>query len=285
MRTADENAQRAAASDEAQWKHAAPATFPQMSATEDRLSSEETIAQEMQRLRSLDQWETRRGFNELEWYDAQKATMLHRRGDDAPKVAPNEVPVAGAGAATTTGSAGLLPATVEGDEFFQAQHGYSMVKKTRLPVTMDYAQLDIWGERARYTKDTVFLYIVSRRRNTYAVCYSFSGKRMLPAYSAGNKGLKGGDRGFRQEGGVEVAHQVTSMYLNDLIPKLREAAAKQGGTPPAKFDVVLRILGFYNGRQGAVRAVMDRSDVFNVRYVEDITPFPNRGPRMPKAAK
>ncbi|EPY42191.1 hypothetical protein AGDE_01732 [Angomonas deanei] len=153
-----------------------------------------------------------------------------------------------------------------------------------MPVVTDYSQLDLWGEMPKYRRDMVFLYLVSRRRNTYAVAYDYEGKRLLTTYTAGNRGLKGGDRGFRGDGSTDNGHQVTSMYLNDLLPKIREARANSG-RPLAKgekVELVVRVMGFYNGRQGAVRAVQDRSADFVVSYLEDITPFPLNGPKMPR---
>lgn len=148
-----------------------------------------------------------------------------------------------------------------------------------------YSQLDLWAELPRYHREMIFLYLISRRRNTYAVAYDYDGKRFLHPYTAGNRGLKGGDRGFRGDGSTDNGHQVTSAYLNDLIPKIRERRAELGLAPLQrgdKVDLVVRVMGFYNGRQGAVRAVQDRQAEFRVRYLEDITPFPLNGPKMPR---
>lgn len=148
-----------------------------------------------------------------------------------------------------------------------------------------YSQLDLWAELPRYHREMIFLYLISRRRNTYAVAYDYDGKRFLHPYTAGNRGLKGGDRGFRGDGSTDNGHQVTSSYLNDLIPKIRERRAELGLAPLQrgdKVDLVVRVMGFYNGRQGAVRAVQDRQAEFRVRYLEDITPFPLNGPKMPR---
>lgn len=148
-----------------------------------------------------------------------------------------------------------------------------------------YSQLDLWAELPRYHREMIFLYLISRRRNTYAVAYDYDGKRFLHPYTAGNRGLKGGDRGFRGDGSTDNGHQVTSAYLNDLIPKIRERRAELGLVPLQrgdKVELVVRVMGFYNGRQGAVRAVQDRSAEFTVRYLEDITPFPLNGPKMPR---
>lgn len=128
------------------------------------------------------------------------------------------------------------------------------------------------------------MYLISRRRNTFAVAYDYDGNRLHPTYTAGNRGLKGGDRGFRGDGSSDNGHQVTSMYLNDLLPKIREMRASAGKTlrKDEKINLVVRVMGFYNGRQGAIRAVQDRASEFTVRYLEDITPFPLNGPKMPR---
>lgn len=223
---------------------------------------------------------------------------------------------------TTTGG---LPERILGDDYFQHRYGFSLLRHTAAAEKMDqrsslpphlqghpaaallamqqqssnattaegghqggltaYSQLDLWAELPKYHREMVFLYLISRRRNTYAVAYDYLGKRFLHPYTAGNRGLKGGDRGFRGDGSTDNGHQVTSAYLNDLIPKIRERRAEDG-LPPLKrgdkVDLVVRVMGFYNGRQGAVRAVQDRSAEFNVRYVEDVTPFPLNGPKMPR---
>lgn len=217
----------------------------------------------------------------------------------------------------------VVPERILSDDYFHQRYGFSLLLRTRQPPSNSsmslpphlkghpdaalerthsgngdgylgrnstggmtaYSQLDLWAELPRYHRGMIFLYLISRRRNTYAVAYDYDGKRFLHPYTAGNRGLKGGDRGFRGDGSTDNGHQVTSAYLNDLIPKIRERRAELG-LPPLqrgdKVDLVVRVMGFYNGRQGAVRAVQDRSAEFTVRYLEDITPFPLNGPKMPR---
>eukprot|EP00796_Vickermania_ingenoplastis_P011873 gene11873-8160_t len=223
---------------------------------------------------------------------------------------------------STDGVAGgrsALPQRIIGDDYFQERYGFSLLRREtsaqhpvgtpHIPPHLQgnpaaaavtgetpaygssaggltaYSQLDLWAELPKYHPEMIFFYVISRRRNTYAVAYDYYGRRFLHPYTAGNRGLKGGDRGFRGDGSTDNGHQVASAYLNDLIPKIREFRA-DAGLPSLKHgdkvDVVLRVMGFYNGRQGAVRAVQDRGSEFNVRYVEDITPFPLNGPKMPK---
>jgi len=237
-----------------------------------RDSIDEALAADVDAMQERDAFVTKRAFNEREWYDsvrnpqqrAEQTNIMVR--DDA-----TEAPA-------------LLPDRVTDNEYFKSQFGYSLVKESTLPVNPSYSQLDLWGELPKYAPDMYFFYVISRRRNTYAVCFDYYGKKLLKTYSVGNRGLKGGDKGARGDGSVDNGHQVASMYLNDLIPKIREERANAGKTlaKGEKVDVVLRIMGFYNGRQGAVRALTDRSDMFNVRYVEDITPFPLNGPKMPR---
>ncbi|EPY23734.1 hypothetical protein STCU_07506 [Strigomonas culicis] len=224
----------------------------------------------MEQLVEQDAFQSQRGFNERRWYEQESEQLRGQAGGEPAASAP------------PTG----LPERVLGDDYFQSRHGYSLLKQHGVdpaPAT-DYAQLDLWAEMPKYKRDMVFLYLVSRRRNTYAVAYNYDGKRLLTTYTAGNRGLKGGDRGFRGDGSTDNGHQVTSMYLNDVLPKIREERAL-AGRPIArgeKIELVVRVMGFYNGRQGAVRAVQDRSADFLVRYLEDITPFPLNGPKMPR---
>ena len=208
---------------------------------------------------------TQRVFNERQWFEEQTMSSEEASSPSLP-------------------DGTMLPERIVDNAYFRSRYGYSLVKETKLPAVEEYSNLDLWGEMPKYTRDMYFLYLVSRRRNTYAVCFDFDGKRLLTAYTVGNRGLKGGDKGFRGDGSVDNGHQVTSMYLNDVIPIIREQRASEG-RPLAKddkVDLVVRVLGFYNGRQGAVRAVTDRSDFFTVRYFEDVTPFPLNGPRMPR---
>lgn len=243
-----------------------------------KATTAEAIAAEMQSIIANDVFTTARGFNEREWYAQERASKLQ------PKQSTSTSP--GEGQPNTNSETGL-PHRILGADYFQSCYGYSLRKEqSELDSThtaLNYAQLDLWGEMPKYHRDTIFLYLVSRRRNTYAVAYDYEGKRILSTYTAGNRGLKGGDRGFRGDGSTEAGHQVTSMYLNDIIPRIRERRATSG-RPMAKdekIEIVVRVMGFYNGRQGAVRAVQDRSNEFTVRYLEDITPFPLNGPKMP----
>ncbi|KPI84132.1 hypothetical protein ABL78_6806 [Leptomonas seymouri] len=249
-------------------------------------SREEAIQEELRQLAAHDGFVSQRGFNERMWYEQETAAMRHDRGQESnPEKEEQEKDDEAASSAKDS----ALPQRILGDDYFQSKFGYSMLKGER-DAAMDndgltaYAQLDLWGEMPKYNKDFIFLYLVSRRRNTYAVAYDYSGRRLLNTYTAGNRGLKGGDRGFRGDGSTDNGHQVTSMYLNDLLPKVREARAASGRPlgRGEKVELVVRVMGFYNGRQGAVRAVQDRSADYRVRYLEDITPFPLNGPKMPR---
>lgn len=259
--------------------------LPQMDLDETMArTTEERVQREMELIIAQDGFTSVRGFNELAWYEEERERMQQRKNPQAA-VATAAVP-----AATS------VPERVLGEDYFKTRYGYSLLKESSqrgaddfsagdatTPV-VNYSQLDLWGEMPKYKPDMVFLYLVSRRRNTYAVAYNYEGKRLLNTYTAGNRGLKGGDRGFRGDGSTDNGHQVTSMYLNDLLPRIREQRAA-AGRPLAKgekIDLVVRVMGFYNGRQGAVRAVQDRSADFTVRYLEDITPFPLNGPKMPR---
>lgn len=230
-------------------------------------TTEEAIQAEMDALIAADGFQTQRGFNERAWYEQERDQQTGR------------------GAHAKAGA--VLPERVLGDDFFQSRYGYSLVKGTpaaQEAPAVQYSQLDLWGELPKYTRDMVFLYLISRRRNTYAVAYDYDGNRLLRTYTAGNRGLKGGDRGFRGDGSTDNGHQVTSLYLNDLLPRIRSKRAEAGRPMQRgdKVDLVVRVMGFYNGRQGAVRAVQDRASDFTVRYLEDITPFPANGPKMPR---
>nr|6SG9_CK Chain CK, uS11m [Trypanosoma brucei brucei]6SGA_CK Chain CK, uS11m [Trypanosoma brucei brucei]6SGB_CK Chain CK, uS11m [Trypanosoma brucei brucei] len=237
-------------------------------------SSEESIREEMRQLAENDVMQHQRVFNERMWYEKEEEHRMKARS--CPEET-SEHAISNDGA--------VPPPRVLGGDYFKTRFGYSLVKNSEMTQgPVDYSQLDMWGEMPRYTSDMVFLYLVSRRRNTYAVAYTYEGKRILNTYTAGNRGLKGGDRGFRSEGSTDNGHQVTSMYLNDLLPKLREMRASEGRPMGRgeKVELVVRVMGFYNGRQGAVRAVQDRANEFHVRYFEDITPFPLNGPKMPR---
>ncbi|CAM36867.1 conserved hypothetical protein [Leishmania braziliensis MHOM/BR/75/M2904] len=254
-------------------------------------SRTDTIQAELKQLVAQDGFVSQRGFNERLWYEQEHRRLrAHGNGTEAN---PSEAATASsstAEAAAATAEERALPERILGDDYFQSKFGYSLLKEQPPGASMaagdinTYSQLDWWAEMPKYSRDFVFLYLVSRRRNTYAVAYDYDGKRLLPTYTAGNRGLKGGDRGFRGDGSTDNGHQVTSMYLNDLLPKIREARAASGRPlgRGEKVDLVVRVMGFYNGRQGAVRAVQDRSTDFRVRYLEDVTPFPLNGPKMPR---
>ncbi|CUG84652.1 Hypothetical protein, putative [Bodo saltans] len=249
---------------------ATPLRLPQSDFASTRAALDQLHESEMAGLAESDAFVSKRAFNELDWYDGELAAQ--RAGATDAAVAPLEP------------DGTLLPDRVTDNEYFQSRFGYSLVKNTELAAHVTYKDLDLWAELPKYNNDMYFLYVISRRRNTYAVCFDFGGKRILKPYTVGNRGLKGGDRGFRAEGSTDNGHQVMSQYLADLVPLIREQRAT-AGKPLArgdKLDIVVRVMGFYNGRQGAVRAITDRNDLFNVRYFEDITPFPLNGPRMPR---
>ncbi|KAH9578259.1 hypothetical protein LSM04_009572 [Trypanosoma melophagium] len=236
--------------------------------------TEDAVREEMRHLVENDVTQQQRAFNERMWYEEEEK---QRRLQQSTGVMVGE----NIGAENE----GSLPPRVLGNDYFTSRFGYSLIKNSEMSQGLtDYSQLDMWGEMPKYTRDMIFLYLVSRRRNTYAVAYTYEGKRILPTYTAGNRGLKGGDRGFRSDGSTDNGHQVTSMYLNDLLPKLREMRANEGRPigRGEKIELVVRVMGFYNGRQGAVRAVQDRANEFHVRYFEDITPIPLNGPKMPR---
>ena len=241
--------------------------LPQVAFAETRRGTEEVLAEEMRALVEHDGFVKDRSFNELKWYE--------QRNMESKGIAAAD--------ATAEPDGTLLPERVVSNEYFQSRFGYSLMKETELPVTPDYGQIDLWGELPKYTRNMYFLYIISRRRNTFAVCFDYDGRKVLKTYTVGNRGLRGSDKGFTADGSIDNGHQVTSMYLNDLLPRIRELRATSGKAADKneKIEVVLRLMGFYNGRQGAVRAVSDRPE-FLVRYVEDVTPFPMNGPKMPR---
>jgi hypothetical protein len=253
--------------------------LPQADFAAERRGTEDVLAEEMRALVAHDGFVRSRSFNELKWYE-ERASDLGGGNTVAANSSANAA-VDAAAAAEADGT--LLPERILDNEYFQSRFGYSLMKETQLPVTPDYGQLDLWGELPKYTRNMYFLYLISRRRNTFAVCFDYDGKKLLKTYTAGNRGLRNTDKGYSGDGSIDNGHQVASMYLNDLLPKIREQRASKGlGTDRnEKIEVVLRLMGFYNGRQGAVRAVSDRPE-FTVRYVEDITPFPMNGPKMPR---
>jgi hypothetical protein len=249
-----------------------------------------------------DSFSTRRSFNERDFYDRVQGEMKNqiinqqqqrKTGATAIDSANSEKKLLeDAIAQRQSEISANTPRTIIDDTDFHDAHGYSILKKKAKNYRAEfpegnplYANLDLWSEMPIYTPGTYFLYLIARRRNAYAVVYDMQGKRLLPTYSVGNRGLKESDRGFRVEGSAENAHQVTSAYLSDVLPKIKEL--EQGAGRPVekgrKIDLVVRVLGFYNGRQGAIRAVTDHSDVYQVKYLEDVTPFPLNGPRMPRA--
>uniref|UniRef100_A0A7S1LEU6 Uncharacterized protein n=1 Tax=Neobodo designis TaxID=312471 RepID=A0A7S1LEU6_NEODS len=230
---------------------------------------------------SRDGFESRRGFNELD-----DMRLLQR--EVAGEKLPDEGDLLASARAGDIDDA--LPPSVTDNEYVKNTFGYSLLKKKSdfVEPNASYNHIDPWAEQPRYSKATYFLYLVNRRRNAYAVIYDYDGKRVLPTYSVGNRGLKNTDKGFRQDGSKENAHQITSQYINDALPKIyeREMAAgrMRAGDTGKKIDVVVRVMGFYNGRTGAVRAVKDRQDVLDIKYFEDITPYqmPGGG-KMPRA--
>jgi hypothetical protein len=229
----------------------------------------------VQQIQTDDQFVTSRGYNELDALEKfeQSARTQVQDIEESPK------------------KKDVIPEAISTNEYFQSKFGYSLLKSksSKLPsADMPYSQLDLWAEQPKYGQNTYFLYLVARRRNAYAVIYDYGGKRILPTYSAGNRGLKNSDKGFKSDGSQENAHVVTSQYLNDAIPRIYErevAARRMKAGEQKKIEIVVRVLGFYNARAGAIRAVKDRQDVLEVKHFEDITPFPLNGPRMPKAAK
>lgn len=230
-----------------------------------------------------DAFVSRRGFNEVE--ALKELQMENAASENGTRRLPAEGDMEGGQGNIDD----VLPPSVTDDAYVQNTFGYSLLKKSsefHAPDT-PYGRLDLWAEQPRYSKATYFFYLVSRRRNAYAVIYDFDGKRVHPTYSSGNRGLKNSDKGFRADGAKENAHQVTSQYITDALPKIyeREVAAgrMKAGDTGKKVEIVVRVLGFYNGRSGSVRAVKDRQDVLDVKFFEDITPYPLNGPRMPKS--
>eukprot|EP00759_Apiculatamorpha_spiralis_P018803 PhF_6_TR25133/c1_g1_i1/m.34590 len=238
------------------------------------------ISARQMEMRENDSWQNERGYNHVEWALKHDPELAIKASSGDP-------------AATTPQQ---LPERVVGNDAFQEKFGYSLLKKlsntaTKLPRdTVDYQRdLDVWQEMPRYTSDMYFFYIISRRRNTYAVMFDSKGKNVHPTISVGTAGLKGGDRGWRSEGCVEFGHQVASKYLDLVYPKLVamevEAGRRKTGVNKEanRIPLVVRVMGFYNGRQGAMKAITDKSDKYQVRYLEDVTPVPRNGPRMPRA--
>ena len=232
---------------------------------------------------------SQRTFNERDFYEriqAEAKAVAAGAGAAGGGVTVGEL--SGSSSAGGVASSSMpLPRSVDSADEFEESHGYSLIKKgvkSDYASTAPYSSLDLWSEMPTYSAGTYFLYLIARRRNAYAVIFDASGKRVMPVYSVGNRGLKDSDKGFRVEGSAENAHQVTSQYLSDVLPKLREIehAAGRPLEKGAKVPLVVRVLGFYNGRQGAIRALTDHSDAFEAKHIEDVTPFPLNGPKMPK---
>lgn len=253
---------------------------------------------------------SQRAFNERDFYErvqAETRASMKRSG-----MSPRAAAAAAAGEQQQAASSAERKSSpsrnvISSDAEFQASHGFSLLKRVSttkrtdisanvnrlgggsdlFPQQTNYAAMDLWGETPQHGPGTYYLYLIARRRNAYAIMFNSAGKRVMPAYTVGSRGLKETDKGFRVEGSAENAHQVTSQYLSDVLPKVREmehSAGRAAGTDhKAKIEIVVRVLGFYNGRQGAVRAVMDHSDAFEVKQFEDVTPFPLNGPKMPRA--
>lgn len=250
---------------------------PLLGLADERLASPQQLDAAVDALQDHDEFVSKRAFNERDALDEYRASRRMPKADEAAEAEAAEA------------AAEAIPEPVLGNDYFESTFGYSLVKnKSQLPKPdANFATYDLWAEQPRYNRGTYFLYLVARRRNAYAVIYDFAGKRMLPTYSSGNRGLKDSDKGFKSEGSSENAHIVTSQYLNDVLPKLKDAEIAAGRMKPGekkRIELVVRVLGFYNARTGGVRALTDRQDDFDVRYFEDITPFPLNGPRMPKAS-
>ena len=267
-------------------KAAADIRLPLSEYAERKRSVEETVAREMEELRRMDGFQTQRSYSDVAWYDVERQGLQPGVPRPPGYPEPGEAEAAGIeGPEAQEGGEGeesaVLPETrVLGDDYFKSRYGYSLLKKSTMPVTTNYNQIDLWAEQPKYHRDMFFMYCICRRRNVYAVMYNYEGKRVHHVATAGNRGFKGGARGLGGDGGADTAHQVTSQYLNECIPKLREID-HQKGIKREKYEIVVRVLGFYNGRSGALRAITDRSDVLQVRYLEDITPFPLNGPKLP----
>ena len=245
-------------------------------------------------LKQSDQFVNQRSFNERDFYERVQIEMKNQLTNqrNSSMLESESKMLRDAMEEKEKEIANQTPRTITDESDFHAAHGFSIVKKRSknyngefVEGNQQYANLDLWSEMPAYPAGTYFLYLIARRRNVYAVIYDRDGKRLLPTYSVGNRGMKESDRGFKAEGSAENAHQVTSQYLSDVLPKIKEIEANAGRpiTKDNKVNLVVRVLGFYNGRQGAIRAVTDHADVYQVKYLEDVTPFPLNGPRMPRA--
>ena len=236
--------------------------------------------------RKLDAWTEQRKFNPMEWYRAS----MQNEAEAASKSGNVENSVAVASQAESAEN----ETDISNIAVFEEKYGCSMLKKwhssSKLPSgNLDFEKnLDMWAEMPKYTNDMYFLYVIVRRRNTYAVVFDINGKCIHAPLSAGKAGLKNSDKGWRSEGSAVTGNIVTSKYLDMVYPKLCQLEEAQNryktgvhkGRKP--IQVVLRVMGWYNGRQGALKALNDRRDKYQVCYFEDITPVPRNGPRMPK---
>ena len=240
---------------------------------------------------SLDAFTDRRKFNPVDWCmdNERELTETPKSNENRSMFNMQRDP--------TETDASLASSTAPEQmsiHLFQEKFGCSMLKswhaKTNFPSgDLDFQDnLDIWGEMPKYSNDMYFLYLIIRRRNTYAVIFDINGKCIHSPMSAGKVGLKNSDKGWRSEGSASTGNIVTSKYLDLVYPKLcsleesqsRQKTGIQKGRRP--IQVVLRVMGWYNGRQGALKALHDRKDKYHISYFEDITPIPRNGPKMPK---
>ena len=239
--------------------------------------------------RKMDEWTDQRKFNPVEWYRAN--------AEDLSTISSGEKSETGNELARVDPLAPSESEDIRNISVFEEKYGCSMLKKwqdsSKMPKgALDFNKnLDMWAEMPKYTNDMYFLYIIVRRRNTYAVFFDIDGKCIHAPLSAGKVGLKNSDKGWRSEGSSATGNIVTSKYLDMVYPKLcqleeahsRHKTGVQKGRRP--IQVVLRVMGWYNGRQGALKALNDRRDKYQVCYFEDITPVPRNGPRMPKVKR
>eukprot|EP00760_Papus_ankaliazontas_P010591 PhM_4_TR14362/c0_g1_i1/m.41726 len=250
---------------------------PALDVVRDRYSGEERILRETEAQRDDDVWKTRRGYNALEWTTDRTAAARAEAAAAAGDIVPTEAPMTEANA----------PARIIDNQVFQEKHGYSLLKSRGEASkfnrgTVAYNELDLWAELPRYTPEMFFLYVITRRRNTYAVMYNHKGLLVHPVMTAGNLKLKDSDRGWRAEGSADYGNQVTSKYLDAAYPKCVSMLSEAGHPNKTNISIVVRVMGFYNGRQGAMKAITDRKHQYDVRYLEDVTPVPRNGPKMPK---
>ena len=266
---------------------------------ESRFATEANLHNEIKAMQANDKYITDRHYNAAEWY-LRNASRFARPKDEATHsdVNPlddseeNSIDIAKTTLSSPPETSSLPPAIRNAQEF-EEMHGFSLLKKWRDTTQYPsgdvnfHENLDLWAEMPRYTRDMYFLYLISRRRNTYAVIFDIDGKCIHTTMSAGKLGLKHGEKGWRSEGSSETGHMVASKYLDLVYPKLVALENTATGAPSSrrsgKIQLVVRVMGFYNGRQGALKALVDRRDKFVVCYMEDVTPIPRNGPRMPKS--